>query len=273
MNIYYRWSDNDHRRGRFIYARERRNYRSFGIALTSNGDEDEASFSTLRLHLFGHTFIAILPAIIKPVRTWVDTSQHEWASSSPKKGYWDQHRNEYSFSIAEGYLHVHYGAQTHDSQTDKSWCWQMPWLDWRHVRRSFYGVKGEHIADMPHWDRPALIEWKVRHAEEEAVEQIVPTVSFGFLDMDGKRLDAKTRIEEREWRRGRGWWRWLSLVSRNMVRRSLTIEFSGETGRRKGSWKGGTIGTSIDMLPGELHEAAFRRHCALHGMTFVEVLS
>ena len=35
----------------------------------------------------------------------------------------------------------------------------------------------------------------------------------------------------------------------------------GETGREKGSWKGGTIGTSIEMLPGELHESAFRRYC------------
>ena len=25
--------------------------------------------------------------------------------------------------------------------------------------------------------------------------------------------------------------------------------------------KGGTVGHSIDMLPGELHEAAFRRYC------------
>lgn len=43
--------------------------------------------------------------------------------------------------------------------------------------------------------------------------------------------------------------------------RNLDLRFSGETGREKGSWKGGTIGTSIEMRPGELHEAAFRRYC------------
>lgn len=32
-------------------------------------------------------------------------------------------------------------------------------------------------------------------------------------------------------------------------------------GPEKGSWKGGTIGHSIEMLPDELHEAAFRRYC------------
>ena len=45
------------------------------------------------------------------------------------------------------------------------------------------------------------------------------------------------------------------------IRRSLDLEFSGETGPEKGSWKGGTVGTGIEMLPGELHEAAFRRYC------------
>jgi hypothetical protein len=49
----------------------------------------------------------------------------------------------------------------------------------------------------------------------------------------------------------------------------LDIRFSEETGRRKGSWKGGTLGHGIDMLPGELHEAAFRRYCATHEMEFV----
>jgi hypothetical protein len=35
----------------------------------------------------------------------------------------------------------------------------------------------------------------------------------------------------------------------------------------KGSWKGGTVGHSIAMLPGELHGAAFARYCEQHEMT------
>ncbi len=94
-------------------------------------------------------------------------------------------------------------------------------------------------------------------------------MSFGFSDYDGEALTAVTRIEEREWQRGVRWCRFLSLFWPAKIRRSLDIQFSGETGKRKGSWKGGTIGHSIDMLPGELHEAAFGRYCAAHGMTFV----
>jgi hypothetical protein len=61
----------------------------------------------------------------------------------------------------------------------------------------------------------------------------------------------------------------LLYIGRNTVRRSLDLQFSAEVGKRKGSWKGGTIGHSIDMMPGELHEAAFRRYCAQQGLTFV----
>jgi hypothetical protein len=31
------------------------------------------------------------------------------------------------------------------------------------------------------------------------------------------------------------------------------------------------MGTGIDMLPDELHEAAFRRYCAKNNMTFMQV--
>jgi hypothetical protein len=46
-----------------------------------------------------------------------------------------------------------------------------------------------------------------------------------------------------------------------MVKRSLDLRFSDEIGPEKGSWKGGTVGHSIDMLPSESPEAAFRRYC------------
>src|SRR5690606_33228759 len=96
---------------------------------------------------------------------------------------------------------------------------------------------------------------------------------FTFRDFDGEELTATTRIEEREWRFGVGWFKWLSLFRRPKVSRDLEITFSGETGKRKGSWKGGTIGDSIKMLPGELHEPAFRRYCAANGMTFVGAIT
>jgi len=92
---------------------------------------------------------------------------------------------------------------------------------------------------------------------------------MAFRDFDGEELTATTHISEHEWHFGEGQFKWLSLFRRPKISRSLDISFSGETGRRKGSWKGGTTGHSIEMLPGELHYAAFQRYCAEHQMTFI----
>src|SRR3546814_5855436 len=75
-------------------------------------------------------------------------------------------------------------------------------------------------------------------------------------------------LEESEWKRGKGIFR-LLYIGRNRVGRSLDLRFSSEVGKRKGSWKGGTVGHSVDVLPGELHEAAFKRYCEKEGLTFV----
>jgi hypothetical protein len=107
--------------------------------------------------------------------------------------------------------------------------------------------------------------------ERKAIEDGCPSLTLAFTDFDGERLTARTRIEEREWRLGTGWFKWLSVFRKPMIKRSLDIRFSGETGREKGSWKGGTIGHGIEMLPGELHASAFRRYCDGHGMTFIGV--
>ena len=143
----------------------------------------------------------------------------------------------------------------------------MPWTQWRHVRHSFYDCNGNHYYTEPEkrgrWDSPG---YKAILAAEEAC----PKMAFLFKDFDGELLSVDTKIEEREWRFGTGWFKWLCAFRRNKLHRSLDLRFSGETGKRKGSWKGGTTGHSIEMQPGELHESAFRRYCDEHDMSFVE---
>jgi hypothetical protein len=155
------------------------------------------------------------------------------------------------------------GRQTHDSSTTQDWGYFLPWTQWRHVRHSVYGLDGKLFADLPQG------RFFDTYPARKALEEACPTFSFNFLDYDGEGLIATTRIEEREWKFGTGAFKWLSLFRSNKIRRSLDLRFSGETGKRKGSWKGGTIGTGIDMFPDELHESAFRRYCAANGMTFL----
>lgn len=263
-----RWSgEGDRYFGPFTYTRDRRGYRPFAIMLGS-GDGDDYPGCRLRLSAFGHTLIAALPAIIKPWRRWVEITteptRSQMIAKGRKPGYWDQHENEYGFTVAEGALHWHYGPQTHDSETTKSKCWFYPWREHKCIRHSLYDLQGEFFATLPEWGFRHKNGWEVRNA----IEAVCPVANFDFLDFDGEKITATTKIEEREWRRGKGVFRLLYL-GRNRIGRSLDLAFSSEVGKSKGSWKGGTIGHGIDMVPGELHEAAFRRYCAENGLTFI----
>jgi hypothetical protein len=252
MTAYRRLTDNDRRLGPItIGERDKRN-RPLSIGIQS-GDEEHTGCS-LMLRGFGWPLRVALPQIIKPWREWrvVKNPDAYWAARGG--GYWNVWRREYSLYLNEGALHIHYGPQTHDSITTKSKCYFLPWKQWRNIRHSMYGIQGEHFwteAPKPrrNWD-----DW------HKAREQC-PVARFVIEDYDGARIVASTRIEEREYRIGDSWCSWLGYLRRPRLFRSLMIDFAAEVGPDKGSWKGGMMGHSIDMLPGELHEAAFRRYC------------
>lgn len=263
-----RWSDNDRYFGPFTYAKDG-GYRS--IALVASSGDDEYPGCQVRFSAFGRTLIIAIPKIIRPWKEKFAKVEADRPDVRARIGdhYYHCHQRQYGFALSDSgrvgsrsydFLHVYFGAQTHSSLTDQNWCWSLPWKAWRHVRHSLYSRNGEHFQDIPD---------KARYEVYKPIEDACPTVTFAFADYDGEELTAITKIEEREWRRGEGWFKWLSWFYSPMIQRSLDIEFSGETGERKGSWKGGTLGHAITMLDGELHEAAFRRYCGEHNMKFV----
>lgn len=260
-----RWSDNDNYFGPFTYGKSRHGP-ELAISLDS-GDDDDYRGCRLRFGARRYFFIIALPAIIRPFQKKIKAIgwDDETIERLGRDWYFDTYRREYSVSLSDGTLHVRYGQQTHDSTTDKSKCYFIPWRSWRHIRHSLYDLDGELFATLPASRLGLKNSWKVR----EAIEDACPSTSFEFDDFDGERITASTKIEEREWLLGEGHFKWLSWFAKPKTRRSLSIEFSAETGQRKGSWKGGTIGSGIDMKPDELHEAAFKRYCAENNMTFV----
>ncbi len=274
MNIARRrWGDNDVNIGSFTFALDAK-YRHFAI-IVSSGD-NEGSSASFRISAFGGTAILALPRWLVPTeKKKVFPPLSSWDEATIKRlgrdWYWAETRRAYGISLYEGHFSLNYGRQTHDSSTEQSWGCFLPWTQWRHVRHSLYGMSGEHFADMPqrarglhlgdpgfndHWDRG------------QAIEDACPAAVFAFKDYDGEELTVTAKIKEHEWLLGEGWFKWLSAFGRPKIQRSLDLRFSGETGRRKGSWKSGTIGHGIGMLPGELHEAAFVRYCAENNMTF-----
>lgn len=250
-----RLTENDKHFGPFTFGRT--SWRPIRAVWSSGGDGDDGrTRNSFTAYAFGWVVQIRLPNLIKPYR--IKHAALSWdAATIERMGrdwYYETHPREYGFCYSEGFLQVFMGPQTHDSSTTKSWAKFLPWTQWRHVRYSLYDRNGEHF-----WTEP---ERSRDYKETSQKRESVPKVVFEFDDYDGKRIKATTHIEEREWRFGEGWFKWLSAFRKPLIRRNLAIKFSEEVGPEKGSWKGGTIGHGIDMLPGELHEDAFRRYCA-----------
>ena len=262
-----RWSNHDRYWGPFTFSRDKDQYRPMVVVLGSgDGNEGEDPGNSLRVSFLGYTIITILPSIIRPYKTKVVPLSAWSAETVERLGrnyYWHVDKKEYGFSYYDGFLQVFHGRQTHDSTTDKTWGYFLPWTQWRHYRYSTYDLHDKLHA--------TLLESEITSWEQKsAITKNTPCRSFLFTDYDGEVIAARTILEEREAKFGTGWFEWLSWFKKPRIHRVLGIDFSSEIGRGKGSWKGGITGTGIETLPGELHERAFRRYCTLNRLTFNE---
>ena len=130
----------------------------------------------------------------------------------------------------------------------------LPWaLDW--VRTSRMAKDGSWLHERK-GDRKRGIDhdwW----SEETQAKLWKETHPYQYVLGDGRIQDrlATIMVEEREWRPR--WFRWTNIFAK--IRTDIDIEFSGEVGEREGSWKGGTVGCSWDLLPGETPLECLRR--------------
>lgn len=232
-------------------------YKVLGVGLNSGAVEDGPGDCYFRLFLGRYVVTIELPHIIKDYveRHQAKTWNAETIKRMGRDWYDIHHPREYSIIFTgNGAIYTYYGPDTGDSRTTKNKVFNMPWRNWRHVRYSLYDKQGEHFWTERAGDKTA---WDAKRA----VEQALSKVYFQIEDYDGEMVTATTHIEEREWRFGTGLFSWLSWFRRPRIQRSLQIDFSSEIGKEKGSWKGGIVGHSIEMLEGEIHAEAFQRYC------------
>lgn len=251
-----RWGDNDRYFGPFTFA-PGKPYPHWAVMLESAGDRDSSNDDKcyLRISTPWFTFASVLPHIVRPHR---EKRYPDWDAETVKRlgrnFYWEIDQRTYGISYSDGFLQVKYGrngGSMMDSRIEQSWCKHLPWTQWRQVSHVLYGSDGrasENIASLP-WERYSPIK------------DAVSRVGFTIEDFDNEQIAVKTYIEERVWSLGTGWFKWLGYFAPNKRRRSLDMSFANEVGPEKGSWKGGMVGTSIEMLAGETHERAFRRFC------------
>lgn len=202
---------------------------------------------------------------VKPKLKWVDTSKSnlKHGDGTPMLGYNDYIQRSYGISIDKTATHIHYGIQTgcwskaDPKNSDHSIVLFHPWTEHRLYRHTIYNpfntkeVIAENIKN-----KINFFDWceKAREIKKDH------NIKFSFNDYDNEHIIATCSVEEREYRRGVKWCSWLQFFIKPIITRTLEIEFNKEIGPEKGSWKGGTMGHSIEMLPNETPFQAFTRY-------------
>lgn len=130
-------------------------------------------------------------------------------------------------------------------------CWgrhskaiHMPW-DWNHIKHEVQRPDGTWVKFVGCWE----------HKESDGRWQASYPYRYVLKSGEVQNRTATVYVDRREWR-----WkclRWLPLFAKK--RTSLNVDFDEEVGEGTGSWKGGVVGTGIDLLRGETPEQALRR--------------
>lgn len=244
-------------------------WKAFRLIYSSGAGEDypEQKGNNITFYLNGVVARLSLPEIIKPYSLKIYPNE-KWDEATVKRlgrdHYFEYFNREYGFSLSENFLQIFYGIQRsgsiHEQVPECSKSWFLPWGETRMVKHEIYNARGWLVWE----DKKAAGLADKNEIDSYAVVDAMQTKDFAIADYDGKRVYVKTYVSLREWKHGTGLFKWLSWFKKDIVVKSLEIEFLSEVGPSKsGSWKGGLVGTSIEMLPDETTEDAFKRYCSL----------
>lgn len=146
---------------------------------------------------------------------------------------------KWGISIHHNTIWIYKGGKGNMKGGGKWWAWHIPFLTKEWVRTSILLKDGSWEHEKPGNKKDFFNdEWKAKQKSWE----------YNYTDSyDGETIPTIIYVEEREWRPK--WLTWTSLFSK--TRTSIDVHFSKECGKRKGSWKGGTIGCGYELLRNE----------------------
>lgn len=146
-------------------------------------------------------------------------------------------------------LWIYRGGKGNMKGGNKWWTFYAPW-SWQWVRTSNLKKNGA-------WEHEVKGERKDFYKDTWKGILWSETYPYRYVLKSGEVQDrlATVKVEEMEWRWH--WFKWLGFPKK--VRTSIGIQFNDEVGERTGSWKGGTIGCSYELLANETPLESLRR--------------
>ena len=157
----------------------------------------------------------------------------------------------WGIAVSDNTFWLYKGGKGNLNGGSKYWAWDLPFvtkvhMDDKHLVEVLDGFSSKMIKvsdlekEKPYWrDNPKILKRYYDYTDKYD-GQIIPTIYY---------------VEHREWRRK--WLTWTKLFS--SVQDYIEIEFKTEVGSQKGSWKGGAMACSYDLLPGETPQECIKR--------------
>ena len=250
-----------------------KHYSPFSFNLSTPHEEPDDPYNVLSIGFFRWGWYFKVPQLLKPVGKKVKAG---WdAATVARLGrdwYMDYTPKNYGFTVLDDAIHLAYGIQPggwssgDKENSDHVKVLDFPW-NLKHVRHTIYTKDGVAIpAD--EWQKKDHLKYSVKDRDVSFDSDFYGSVYTFFRHtdkFDGMSIPAKAHISEREWNRGSNkFWRLLKYFpGGKKVVRSLEVDFKYEVGERKTTWKGGTVGCGIEMLPGEDIREAIARFNAI----------
>ena len=211
----------------------------FGIYYEECGYEEPNA--ELHISLFGWHSVFTLP----------------WKSK--RFPYGDCDAPTWGIQIHDGVLWIMKGGDGNLEGGSKWWSWDLPWVTWEHVRHDVMCNLGDvddpDIRLVPYDHLQRMNDAKYIPLEEN---ELVYKFHYDYTDSyDGTVVPCVFWVEEREWRRK--WFKKINWSKARKVSRYIEIHFDGEVGPGKTDWKGGVVGCSYDLLPGETPMECIKR--------------
>lgn len=156
---------------------------------------------------------------------------------------------KYGIAIHDSVFWIHLGGKGNGKGGNKWWTWEIPWFTYNFYKQYILGKDGNwiNITDKRHdynWYREHIgyMDWTDRELPDE--KSIAQTYYGVWNDKyDDTDINAKYRVELRQWRRK--WFMWTDKFT--YERKSIDVCFEKEVGSQKGTWKGGVLGAGYDF--------------------------
>lgn len=146
---------------------------------------------------------------------------------------------KYGIAIHGNTFWIYRGGKGNMSGGNKWWTWYIPFVTKEWIRTSILLKDGT-------WEHETKGNKKSFYNEEWKSKQM--SWNYDYRDScDGEIIPTTIYVEEREWRPK--WLKWTKRFAQ--ISTNIDVHFSKEVGKRKGEWKGGTVGCGYEMLPNE----------------------